>query len=363
MQARAGRFSGGPNAAFELPRIIAGMGRGHNRGGKKSDLAHRKASVQRRPHMATRTAAPRPATAEPGLARYLAAIRQYPMLAPEQEYLLAKRWREQGDRDAARQLVTSHLRLAAKIAMGFRGYGLPMSEMVSEANLGLIKAIERFEPDEGFRLSTYAIWWIRAQVQQYVLSSWSLVRVGSSFSQRKLFFKLRAAKRRIAAFEANLRPDQVALIAQDLGVPEQAVVEMDQRLDGDLSLNSPLRDDDGSAEWQDRLVDEGVDQETALAESEETDIRRTALHEALRVLNDRERCIFVGRRLSDVPITIETLAQRFGVSNERVRQIEIRAFQKVQNAVKGRVARHDDPPARFLPLSHADAPARHASLA
>jgi RNA polymerase sigma-32 factor len=289
-------------------------------------------------------------------------IRRYPMLAPLQEYLLAKRWREGGDADAAQQLVTSHLRLAARLAIGFRGYGLPMSEMVSEANIGLIKAIERFEPDKGFRLSTYATWWIRAQVQAYVLSSWSLVRLGSSFSQRKLFFKLRAAKRRIAALEANLRPDQVTQIAQHLGVPEQAVVEMNQRLDGDVSLNSPLRDDDSSAEWQDRLVDESINQESALAESEETDIRRTALHEALRILNDRERCIFVGRRLSDEPITIETLAHRFGVSHERVRQIEIRAFQKVQNAVKDRVAGHDDPPARFLPMSHTDAPARHASL-
>jgi RNA polymerase sigma-32 factor len=284
------------------------------------------------------------------------------MLAPEQEYLLAKRWRERGDADAAQRLVTSHLRLAARLAMGFRGYGLPMSEIVSEANIGLIQAIKRFEPDKGFRLSTYAIWWIRAQVQQYVLSAWSLVRLGSSFSQRKLFFKLRAAKRRIAALEANLRPDQVTQIAQHLGVPEQAVVEMNQRLDGDVSLNSPLRDDDSSAEWQDRLVDESINQESALAESEETDIRRTALHEALRILNDRERCIFVGRRLSDEPITIETLAHRFGVSHERVRQIEIRAFQKVQNAVKDRVAGHDDPPARFLPMSHTDAPARHASL-
>jgi RNA polymerase sigma-32 factor len=238
-----------------------------------------------------------------------------------------------------------------------------MSEMVSEATIGLIEAIKRFEPDKGFRLSTYAVWWIRAQVQQYVLSSWSLVRLGTSSSQRKLFFKLRAAKRRIAALDANLRSDQVTLIAQNLGVPEQAVVEMNQRLDGDLSLNSPLRDDDSSAEWQDWLVDETTDQESALAESEETDIRRTALGEALRLLNDRERCIFLGRRLSDEPVTIETLAQRYGVSNERVRQIEIRAFEKVQNAVKSRVARHDDPSARFLSMSDTDAATGHAPLA
>jgi RNA polymerase sigma-32 factor len=312
--------------------------------------------------MATRTAALRTATAEPGLARYLTEIKRYPMLAPEQEYMLARRWREHGDADAAEQLVTSHLRLAARVAMGFRGYGLPMSEMVSEATVGLIEAIKRFEPDKGFRLSTYAVWWIRAQVQQYVLSAWSLVRLGTSSSQRKLFFKLRAAKRRIAALDANLRSDQVTLIAQHLGVPEQAVVEMNQRLDGDLSLNSPLRDDDSSAEWQDWLVDETTDQESALAESEETDIRRTALGEALRLLNDRERCIFLGRRLSDEPVTIETLAQRYGVSNERVRQIEIRAFEKVQNAVKSRVARHDDPSARFLSMSDTDAATGHAPL-
>ena len=312
--------------------------------------------------MATRTAAQRSATAEPGLARYLAEIKQYPMLAPEQEYRLARRWREHGDRDAARQLVTSHLRLAVKIAMGFRGYGLPISEMISEANIGLMKAIKRFEPDKGFRLTTYAIWWIRAQVQDYVLSSWSLVRLGTSASQRKLFFKLRAAKRRIAAFDADLRADQVALIAQNLGVPEQAVVEMNQRLDGDLSLNSPLRADDGSAEWQDRLVDDSADQETVLAEGEETDIRQSALHEALHVLNDRERSIFVGRRLRDDPITLEALAHRYGVSKERVRQIETRAFQKVQSAVKSRVARHDEPPAHRLPVSSAHAAAQRAQL-
>ena len=308
--------------------------------------------------MATRTAVLRTATAEAGLAHYLAEINQYPMLAAEQEFGLAKRWREHGDRDAARQLVTSHLRLAVKIAMDFRGYGLPISEMISEANIGLMKAVKGFEPDRGFRLATYAIWWVRAQIQQYVLNSWSLVKLGTSASQRKLFFKLRGAKRRIAAFDANLRPDQVALIAQNLGVPEQAVVEMNQRLDGDLSLNSPLREDDGSAEWQDWLVDERTDQETALAEGEETDIRHTALHEALHVLNDRERSIFVGRRLNEDPITIAALAHRYGISNERVRQIEMRAFQKVQSAVKSNVARHNEPPARHPPPSRAHADQR-----
>ena len=313
--------------------------------------------------MATGTNALRIATTEPGLARYLAEIKRHPMLAPEQEYQLARRWREHGDADAAHELVTSHLRLAAKVAMGFRGYGLPMSEMISEANIGLMQAVKRFEPDKGFRFSSYAIWWIRAQVQQYILNAWSLVRLGSSAGQRKLFFKLRSAKRKIAALEADLRPDQVTQIAQHLGVPERAVVEMNQRLDGDLSLNAPLRGDDGSTERQDLLVDDSIDQESALAESEENDIRRTALHAALRVLNDRERSIFVGRRLSDEPLTLETLAHRFGVSNERVRQIEIRAFQKVQNVVKSRVASHDHPPARFLPLSHTGTAPRHASLA
>jgi RNA polymerase sigma-32 factor len=205
--------------------------------------------------MAPRTAAVRTATAEPGLTRYLAEIGRYPMLTPEQEYLLAKRWRERGEIEAAHQLVTSHLRLAAKLATEFRGYGLPMSEMISEANVGLMEAIKRFEPDKGFRLATYAVWWIRAQIRQYVLKSWSLVRFGTTTTQRKLFFKLRAAKRRIAAIEVNLRPDQVTLIADHLGVPEQAVVEMNQRLVGDLSLNSPLREDGNSAELQDRIPD------------------------------------------------------------------------------------------------------------
>jgi RNA polymerase sigma-32 factor len=260
------------------------------------------------------------------------------MLTPEREYLLAMRWREHGDRDAAQQLVTSHLRLAAKLAMGFRRYGLPISELISEGNVGLMRAIKLFEPDKGFRLATYAAWWIRAAIQQYILRSWSLVKLGTTANQRKLFFGLPAAKSRIAALESNLRPDQVTLIAQSMGVPEQDVVDMNQRLGGDVSLNAPLRDDDRSAEWQDWLVDDSSSQEAALAETEETEIRRTALSGALRVLNDRERSIFVGRRLTDEPITLETFADQYGVSPERVRQIEMRAFQKVQKAVKSRVA-------------------------
>jgi RNA polymerase sigma-32 factor len=293
---------------------------------------------QRRPLMATRTPVLRATTAEPGLARYLYQLRRFPMLEPEHEYLLAKRWREHGDDDAARQLVTSHLRLAAKMAMKFRGYGLPMAEVISEANIGLMQAVKRFEPDRGFRLATYAIWWIRAAIQQYVLRSWSLVKLGSTSSHRKLFFKLRAAKRQISALEGNLRPDQVTLIAQRMGVTEQDVATMDRRLDGDVSLNSPVGEDGNSGEWQDRLVDESASQEATLLESEETEIRRTALRDVLRVLSDRERSIFISRRLADDPITLEALADKYGVSRERVRQIEFRAFQKVQKAVKTRVA-------------------------
>ena len=303
--------------------------------------------------MATRTPALASATAEPGLRRYLAQIRQFPMLAPEQEYLLAKRWREHGDRGAAQQLVTSHLRLTAKLAVRFRGYGLPIAELIAEGNVGLMRAIKSFEPDKGFRLATYAAWWIRAAIQQYILHSWSLVKLGTTANQRKLFFKLRAAKSRIAALEGNLRSDQVTLIAESMGVPEQDVVEMNQRLDGDLSLNAAAGDDESSAEWQDRLADDNTSQEAALAESEESDIRRTALRDALSLLNDRERSIFVGRHLTDEPVTLETFADQYGVSRERVRQIEMRAFQKVQKAVKLRVA-SDEEPHDGLPSRHAD---------
>jgi RNA polymerase sigma-32 factor len=261
------------------------------------------------------------------------------MLEPQDEYMLAKRWREHGDRDAAHKLVTSHLRLVAKIAMGYRGYGLPISEVISEGNVGLMQAVKRFEPEKGFRLATYAMWWIKAAIQEYILRSWSLVKMGTTANQKKLFFNLRKAKSKISALEeGDLRPDQVKLIARRLGVTEQDVVDMNRRLGGDVSLNAPIRDEGDSGEWQDWLVDEEADQETRLAEHEEADNRRQALGEALTVLNDRERRIFEARRLADDPITLEELAAEFGVSRERVRQIEVRAFEKVQRAVRNRVA-------------------------
>ena len=285
-------------------------------------------------------------TAESGLSRYLEEIRRFPMLEPQDEYMLAKRWREHGDRDAAHKLVTSHLRLVAKIAMGYRGYGLPISEVISEGNVGLMQAVKRFEPEKGFRLATYAMWWIKAAIQEYILRSWSLVKMGTTANQKKLFFNLRKAKSKISALEeGDLRPDQVKLIARRLGVTEQDVVDMNRRLGGDVSLNAPIRDDGDSGEWQDWLVDDEANQETRLAESEEADNRRQALGEALSVLNDRERRIFEARRLADDPITLEELAAEFGVSRERVRQIEVRAFEKVQRAVKNRVAAMETRPA------------------
>jgi RNA polymerase sigma-32 factor len=285
-------------------------------------------------------------TAESGLTRYLKEIRRFPMLEPQNEYMLAKRWREHGDRDAAHKLVTSHLRLVAKIAMGYRGYGLPVSEVISEGNVGLMQAVKRFEPEKGFRLATYAMWWIKAAIQEYILRSWSLVKMGTTANQKKLFFNLRKAKSKISALEeGDLRPDQVKLIAKRLGVTERDVVDMNRRLGGDVSLNAPIREDGNSGEWQDWLVDDVSDQETRLAESEESDNRRKALGDALSVLNDRERRIFEARRLAEDPITLEDLAAEFGVSRERVRQIEVRAFQKVQRAVKNRVAAMETRPA------------------
>jgi RNA polymerase sigma-32 factor len=284
-------------------------------------------------------------TAESGLTRYLEEIRRFPMLEPQDEYMLAKRWREHGDRDAAHKLVTSHLRLVAKIAMGYRGYGLPISEVISEGNVGLMQAVKRFEPEKGFRLATYAMWWIKAAIQEYILRSWSLVKMGTTANQKKLFFNLRKAKSKISALEdGDLRPDQVKLIAKRLGVTEQDVVDMNRRLGGDVSLNSPIREDGDSGEWQDWLVDDVSDQESRLVESEESDNRRKALGDALSVLNDRERRIFEARRLADDPITLEDLAAEFGVSRERVRQIEVRAFEKVQRAVKSRVAAMESRP-------------------
>jgi RNA polymerase sigma-32 factor len=292
-------------------------------------------------------------TAESGLSRYLDEIRRFPMLEPQEEYMLAKSWREHGDRAAAHKLVTSHLRLVAKIAMGYRGYGLPISEVISEGNVGLMQAVKRFEPEKGFRLATYAMWWIKAAIQEYILRSWSLVKMGTTANQKKLFFNLRKAKSRISALEdGDLRPDQVQIIAKRLGVTEQDVVDMNRRLGGDASLNAPIREDGDSGEWQDWLVDDSDSQESILAQSEEMENRRSALSDALSVLNDRERRIFEARRLVDEPVTLEDLAAEFGVSRERVRQIEVRAFEKVQKAVKNRVAAMEAPPA-----AHAAAPA------
>jgi RNA polymerase sigma-32 factor len=289
-------------------------------------------------------------TADGGLSRYLAEIRRFPMLEPQEEFMLAKSWREHGDRDAAHKLVTSHLRLVAKIAMGYRGYGLPIGEVISEGNVGLMQAVKRFEPDKGFRLATYAMWWIRAAIQEYILRSWSLVKMGTTAAQKRLFFNLRKAKSRISALEeGDLKPDQLKQIATRLGVTEQEVIDMNRRLSGDASLNSPIRTDTESGEWQDWLVDDSESQETILAESEEFDNRREALKSALSVLNDRERRIFEARRLADDPITLEELAAEFGVSRERVRQIEVRAFEKIQQAVMSRVKAMETPNA--LPAS------------
>lgn len=284
-------------------------------------------------------------SAESGLSRYLNEIRRFPMLQPEQEYMLAKRWREHSDSDAAHQLVTSHLRLVAKIAMGYRGYGLPIGEVISEGNVGLMQAVKRFEPDKGFRLATYAMWWIRASIQEYILRSWSLVKMGTTASQKKLFFNLRKAKSQISALdEGDLRPDQVDTIATRLGVSKQDVVDMNRRMSGDASLNAPLREE-GEGEWQDWLVDESASQEKLLADSEESDNRLGALRSALGVLNERERRIFEARRLSDDPITLEELSDEFDISRERVRQIEVRAFEKVQAAVKSGMAKIEAVPA------------------
>jgi RNA polymerase sigma-32 factor len=292
-------------------------------------------------------------TAESGLSHYLEEIRRFPMLEPQEEYMLAKSWREHGDREAAHKLVTSHLRLVAKIAMGYRGYGLPISEVISEGNVGLMQAVKRFEPEKGFRLATYAMWWIKAAIQEYILRSWSLVKMGTTANQKKLFFNLRKAKSRISALdEGDLRPDQVKLIAKRLGVTEQDVVEMNRRLGGDASLNAPIRDEGDAGEWQDWLVDDAPSQERTLVEAEEFDNRRSALADALGVLNDRERRIFEARRLADDPITLEELAEEFGVSRERVRQIEVRAFEKVQKAVRSRVAAMETPTAAAAMAAH-----------
>jgi RNA polymerase sigma-32 factor len=285
---------------------------------------------------------------ENGLTAYLNEIRRFPMLEQRQEYILAERWRLRQDREAAHTLVTSHLRLVAKIAMGYRGYGLPISEVISEGNVGLMQAVKRFVPEKGFRLATYAMWWIKAGIQEYILRSWSLVRLGTTANQKKLFFNLRKAKSQIAALEdGDLRPDQVQIIAERLGVSESDVVEMNRRLNGDISLNAPIREDGAAGEWQDRLVDERTSQETVLAESGEFEIRHTALREALSLLDERQRRIFEARHLADDPITLDDLAAEFAISSERVRQIEVRAFEKIRKAVTRRVA------SMRAPLRHA----------
>ncbi|WP_353937356.1 RNA polymerase sigma factor RpoH [Mesorhizobium liriopis] len=278
---------------------------------------------------------------EGGLNRYLEEIRRFPMLQPQEEYMLAKRYHEHDDTKAAHKLVTSHLRLVAKIAMGYRGYGLPIGEVISEGNVGLMQAVKKFEPERGFRLATYAMWWIKASIQEYILRSWSLVKMGTTANQKRLFFNLRKVKGKIQALdEGDLRPEQVTEIATRLNVPESDVISMNRRLSGDASLNAPIRASEGeSGEWQDWLVDDNETAEQILVEQDELENRRGMLGDAMNVLNDRERRIFEARRLAEDPITLEELSGEFNISRERVRQIEVRAFEKVQEAVKAAAKR------------------------
>jgi RNA polymerase sigma-32 factor len=304
---------------------------------------------------------------EGGLGRYLQEIRRFPLLDPDEEYMLAKRWREHGDGGAAHRLVTSHLRLVAKIAMGYRGYGLPVSEIISEGNVGLMQAVKRFDPERGFRLATYAMWWIRAAIQEYILHSWSLVKIGTTAAQKKLFFNLRKLKNQLKQLEdGDLPPEQVQKIARELNVPEQEVINMNRRLMApDHSLNAPLREE-GEGEWQDWLVDDSDNQEIVLGEVEEFDKRRKLLDKALRTLNDREREVLIARRLQDEPLTLEDLSVKYKVSRERVRQIEVRAFDKLEKAIKQLAIQEEQrataagkalrPPIKVL----APAPAEHA---
>ena len=274
---------------------------------------------------------------EQGLNRYLQEIRKFPLLEPEEEYMLAKAWVDHQDSEAAHRLVTSHLRLAAKIAMGYRGYGLPQAEVISEANVGLMQAVKRFDPERGFRLATYAMWWIRASIQEYILRSWSLVKLGTTSAQKKLFFNLRKAKSRIGALEeGDLRPEHVERIAHDLNVSVDEVIDMNRRLSGgDASLNATVgAEGEGAAQWQDWLEDEDADQATSYAEADELGVRREMMERAMAVLNDRERDILIQRRLKDEPVTLEDLSEHYGVSRERIRQIEVRAFEKLQNEMR-----------------------------
>ena len=285
--------------------------------------------------MTTTKALPSVSSGAGGLSRYMQEIRKFPMLQPDEEYMLAKRWQQHADAGAAEKLITSHLRLVGRIAMGYRGYGLPIGEVISEGNVGLMQAVKRFEPDKGFRLATYAMWWIRASIQEYILRSWSLVKIGTTAAQKKLFFNLRRMKGQIQALEeGDLKPENVKTIATKLGVSEDEVVNMNRRLSGDSSLNSPIKADSETGEWQDWLVDDSPDQEVRLADQEELDHRRAFLATALSTLNDRERRIFEARRLSEPPATLEELSLEFKVSRERVRQLEVRAFEKVQEAVQ-----------------------------
>ena len=273
---------------------------------------------------------------EQGLNRYMQEIRRFPMLEPEEEFMLAKRWVDHQDTDAAHKLVTSHLRLAAKIAMGYRGYGLPQAEVISEANVGLMQAVKRFDPDKGFRLATYAMWWIRASIQEYILRSWSLVKLGTTSAQKKLFFNLRKAKTKIGALEdGDLRPENVAQIARELNVTEEEVISMNRRLSGgDSSLNATVGSEEGASSWQDWLEDHDADQASDYAERDELELRRELLLEAMDVLNERERDVLTQRRLSEEPVTLEDLSQRYDVSRERIRQIEVRAFEKLQGRMR-----------------------------
>ncbi len=287
--------------------------------------------------MANYTQLPAPSP-EQGLNRYLQEIRKFPLLEPEEEYMLAKRWTDHEDPEAAQKLVTSHLRLAAKIAMGYRGYGLPQAEVISEANVGLMQAVKRFDPEKGFRLATYAMWWIRASIQEYILRSWSLVKMGTTSAQKKLFFNLRKAKSKLGALEeGDLRPENVARIAHDLNVSEQEVIDMNRRLSGgDASLNATVGSGDGesTSQWQDWLEDDSANQAEAFAEADEMSARRAMLIAAMDVLNDREKDILMERRLRDDPMTLEDLSARYDVSRERIRQIEVRAFEKLQNRIR-----------------------------
>ncbi len=312
----------------------------HFNGGFKGAGFGRRAGLVKKPMSAK--SLPVMAGGSQGLSRYLDEIRKFPMLEPHEEFMLAKAWQEHADQEAAEKLITSHLRLVARIAMGYRGYGLPIGEVISEGNVGLMQAVKRFDPDRGFRLATYAMWWIRASIQEYILRSWSLVKVGTTAAQKKLFFNLRRAKSQLQALEeGDLKPEHVKAISKKLGVTEDEVVSMNRRLGGDASLNAPVRADMEAGEWQDWLVDETPDQEERLVESEEAGRRKSFLLTALDTLNERERRIFEARRLAENPATLEDLSTEFGVSRERIRQIEVRAFEKVQKAVRG-AARNAD---------------------